>query len=157
MLLIKNGRVMDPASQTDRSLDVLLDGEKIKEVAPAGKIAPPQGTEVFDATGLIVAPDLSTFTCTCASRGRNLPKPSDGHAAADPSMVSEDSCPGSRQVHVKVDKSRRNDQSRRVKNFCPLRRGNLSRRRDFFDLFPRPAARRGSYPSAKPDPSPARS
>src|SRR2546429_126463 len=56
MLLIKNGRVIDRASKTDASLDVLLDGERIKEVAPAGKIAAPQGTEVFDATGLIVAP-----------------------------------------------------------------------------------------------------
>src|SRR6266704_3437325 len=56
MLLIKNGRVMDAASKTDGSLDVLLDGEKIKEVAKPGKLAAPQGTEVFDAAGLIVAP-----------------------------------------------------------------------------------------------------
>src|SRR5260370_10733341 len=56
MLLIKNGRVIDPARETDAPLDVLLDGEKIKEVAPPGKIAAPQDTEVFDATGLIVAP-----------------------------------------------------------------------------------------------------
>src|SRR2546426_3441393 len=56
MLLIKNGRVIDPASKTDAALDVLLDGEKIKEVGPAGKIAAAQGAEVFDATGLIVAP-----------------------------------------------------------------------------------------------------
>src|SRR5690349_17997156 len=56
MLLIKNGRVLDQASKTDAPLDVLLDGEKIKEVGPAGKIAAPQGTEVFDASGLIVAP-----------------------------------------------------------------------------------------------------
>src|SRR5438128_7684255 len=56
MLLIKNGRVIDPATKTDASLDVLLDGEKIKEVAPAGKIAAPQGTEVFDGGDLIVAP-----------------------------------------------------------------------------------------------------
>src|SRR5882757_9449403 len=56
MLLIKNGRVIDPASKTDAALDVLLDGEKIKEVGQAGKIAAPQGTEVFDASGLIVAP-----------------------------------------------------------------------------------------------------
>src|SRR5258708_7766477 len=56
MLLIKNGRVIDPASKTDAALDVLLDGEKIKEVGTAGKIAAPQGTEVFDASGLIVAP-----------------------------------------------------------------------------------------------------
>src|SRR2546425_567007 len=56
MLLIKNGRVIDPARKTDASLDVLLDGEKIKEVGPAGKVAVPQGTEVFDASELIVAP-----------------------------------------------------------------------------------------------------
>jgi len=56
MLLIKNGRLMDPASKTDAALDVLLDGEKIKEVAPAGKIGTAAGTEVFDAAGLIVAP-----------------------------------------------------------------------------------------------------
>src|SRR3979490_2386534 len=56
MLLIKNGRVVDPGSKTDAALDVLLDGEKIKEVGPAGKIASPQGAEIFDATGLIVAP-----------------------------------------------------------------------------------------------------
>jgi len=56
MLLIKNGRVIDPARETDAALDVLLDGEKVKEVAPAGKIAAPQDAEVFDAAGLIVAP-----------------------------------------------------------------------------------------------------
>src|SRR5207302_787 len=56
MLLIKNGRVIDPASKTDASLDVLLDGEKIKEVAPVGKIAAAPGAEAFDASGLIVAP-----------------------------------------------------------------------------------------------------
>jgi dihydroorotase len=56
MLLVKNGRVLDPASKTDAAMDVLLDGEKIREFAPAGKIAPPQDVEIFDATGLIVAP-----------------------------------------------------------------------------------------------------
>jgi dihydroorotase len=56
MLLIKNGRVIDPVSKTDAALDVLLDGEKIKEVAPAGKIGAGAGVEVLDAKGLIVAP-----------------------------------------------------------------------------------------------------
>jgi dihydroorotase len=56
MLLIKNGRVRDPGSKTDAALDVLLDGEKIKEVAPAGKVAAAAGAEVLDASGLIVAP-----------------------------------------------------------------------------------------------------
>ena len=56
MLLVRNGRVIDPATQTDAPRDVLLDGDKIAEVAQPGKIAPDQSTEIFDATGLIVAP-----------------------------------------------------------------------------------------------------
>ena len=57
MLLIKNGRVLDPATKTDATLDVLLDGEKIAELADPGKIsADHKAAEVFDAAGLIVAP-----------------------------------------------------------------------------------------------------
>ncbi len=57
MLLIKNGRVLDPASKTDAALDVLLDGEKIAELAAPGKLtADHKNAEVFDATGLIIAP-----------------------------------------------------------------------------------------------------
>ena len=33
MLLIKNGRVVDPVTNTDRKLDVLVDGAVIAEVA----------------------------------------------------------------------------------------------------------------------------
>jgi dihydroorotase len=56
MLLIKNGRVLDPASKTDAIRDVLLDGETISEIAAPGKISHANGAEVFDATGLVVAP-----------------------------------------------------------------------------------------------------
>jgi len=56
MLLIKNGRVVDPASKTDVVLDVLLAEEKIQEVTPPGKLPIANGVEVLDATGLIVAP-----------------------------------------------------------------------------------------------------
>jgi len=56
MLLIKNGRVLDPASKTDAPRDILLDGERIAEIGPTGKISPPNEAEVFDASGLIVAP-----------------------------------------------------------------------------------------------------
>ena len=56
MLLIKNGRVIDPASKADAAMDVLLDGEKIKELAPAGKIGAGAGVEILDAKGLVVAP-----------------------------------------------------------------------------------------------------
>jgi dihydroorotase len=56
MLLVKGGRVIDPARKTDASLDLLLDGERIAEIAPPGKIASTNGYQVFDASGLIVAP-----------------------------------------------------------------------------------------------------
>jgi len=54
MLLIKNGRILDPATSTDAVMDVLLDGERIAEVAPTGKLS--ADAEIFDARGLIVAP-----------------------------------------------------------------------------------------------------
>jgi dihydroorotase len=56
MLLIKNGRVLDPATKTDAPRDILLDGERIAEIAPTGEISLANGAEVFDASGLIVAP-----------------------------------------------------------------------------------------------------
>jgi len=56
MLLIKNGRVLDPASRTDAARDILLDGETIAEIAAPGKISRANGAEVFDAMGLVVAP-----------------------------------------------------------------------------------------------------
>jgi len=61
MLLIKNGRVLNPATKTDAAMDVLLDGDRIKEIAAQGKTSAgsaqsQSGLEVFDASGLIVAP-----------------------------------------------------------------------------------------------------
>jgi len=56
MLLIKNGRVLDPASKTDAVRDILIDGETIAEIGAPGKISRANGAEIFDATGLVVAP-----------------------------------------------------------------------------------------------------
>jgi dihydroorotase len=53
-LLIKHGRVIDPASGHDAIADVLIENGVISGI---GKdIAASQGTEIFDATGLVVAP-----------------------------------------------------------------------------------------------------
>jgi predicted amidohydrolase len=38
MLLVKNGRLLDPASKIDAAMDVLLDGERIAEIAAPGKL-----------------------------------------------------------------------------------------------------------------------
>ena len=69
MLLIKNGRVIDPASKTDATLDVLIDGEKIAKVG-AGLSAP--NAEVFDATGLIVAPGFIDLHCHLREPGQEM-------------------------------------------------------------------------------------
>ena len=52
-LLIRNGRVIDPASATDKTADVLIQDGAIAAIS-ANLEAP--GAETFDATGLVVAP-----------------------------------------------------------------------------------------------------
>jgi len=52
-IVIKNGRVIDPASQTDRVADVLIVDGRIAGVAP--NLSSP-AAEAYDATGMIVAP-----------------------------------------------------------------------------------------------------
>ncbi|MGA2194450.1 MAG: dihydroorotase [Bryobacteraceae bacterium] len=52
-IVIKNGRVIDPASQTDRVADVLIVDGRVAGVAP--NLSSPKA-EVFDATGMIVSP-----------------------------------------------------------------------------------------------------
>jgi dihydroorotase len=51
--LIKNGRVMDPASARDEVADVLIEDGRIAALG-TGMEAP--GAEIFDASGLVVAP-----------------------------------------------------------------------------------------------------
>jgi dihydroorotase len=69
MLLIKNGRVLDPASGTDAALDVLLDGEWI---AQAGPNLAAQDAEIFDAAGLVVAPGFIDLHCHLREPGQEL-------------------------------------------------------------------------------------
>ena len=52
-LLIKNGRVIDPASGLDGPADVLIEDGLIQAV---GRDLDRAGAEVFDAAGLVVAP-----------------------------------------------------------------------------------------------------
>jgi dihydroorotase len=53
-LVVRNGRVMDPASNLDAAGDVLIVDGRIAAVGP--NLDAPPGTEVVDATGRIVAP-----------------------------------------------------------------------------------------------------
>jgi dihydroorotase len=66
MLLIKNGRVIDPGSGTDARRNIWIDGERIARLAPAeapgDSSASPNG-ETLDAAGLVVAPGFIDLHC----------------------------------------------------------------------------------------------
>jgi len=73
MLLIKNGRVLDPASKTDAMLDVLLDGpEASGRILRVGAHLSAAGAEVLDATGLCVAPGFIDLHCHLREPGCEL-------------------------------------------------------------------------------------
>jgi len=57
-LLIKNGRVIDPANGVDKKCDVLIVDGKIAKVAENLKLKTQNYGKVIDATGRIVAPGL---------------------------------------------------------------------------------------------------
>lgn len=54
-LLIKNGRVIDPANKRDGRFDVLIDRGKITDIQPS---IPANGSKTVDASGKLVVPGL---------------------------------------------------------------------------------------------------
>ena len=57
MLLVKNGRMLDPKSGQDGKYDLLIEGDRILRIGK--KLEPPKGhCKVIDAEGLLVAPGL---------------------------------------------------------------------------------------------------
>ncbi|MFZ0736262.1 MAG: dihydroorotase [Candidatus Acidiferrales bacterium] len=69
MILIKGGRVIDPASGTDAAQDILLDGERIARVGPS--LAAPDA-EILNASGLIVAPGFIDLHCHLREPGQEI-------------------------------------------------------------------------------------
>lgn len=55
MILIKNGRLIDPASKRDEIVDIAIEDGKIKEI---GKIDEETFEEIIDASGYVVSPGL---------------------------------------------------------------------------------------------------
>lgn len=53
-LLIRGGRLIDPASHLDARADLLIERGRVRRVGE--DLAPPPGVPVLDATGLVVAP-----------------------------------------------------------------------------------------------------
>ena len=54
--LIRNGFLVDGTGEAGRPADVVVEGELISAVAPAGSIDPAQGQRVIDAVGLVLSP-----------------------------------------------------------------------------------------------------
>jgi dihydroorotase len=98
MLLIKNGRVIDPASRTESELDILIDAEKIVRVG-AGLAA--EGAEIFDAAGLIVAPGFIDLHCHLREPGQELSETieSGARAAARGGFTAICPMPNTQPVH----------------------------------------------------------
>lgn len=69
MLLIKDGRVLDPASKTDAILDVLLDGDRVSKI---GQNLSEPGAEIVDAKNLVVAPGFIDIHCHLREPGQEL-------------------------------------------------------------------------------------
>lgn len=55
-VLIRGGRVVDGSGNPWFYGDVAIAGERIVEVAPAGRISPDRAEQVIDATGMVVCP-----------------------------------------------------------------------------------------------------
>jgi dihydroorotase len=55
-LLLRGGRVLDPRTETDSTLDLVVRGGEIAELAEPGSASEPEGAESIDAKGLLVVP-----------------------------------------------------------------------------------------------------
>ncbi|MGB8674692.1 MAG: dihydroorotase [Candidatus Acidiferrales bacterium] len=69
MLLLKNGRVLDPATKTDAKLDVRVDGQKIAEL---GENLAAGDAKILDASGTIVAPGFIDLHCHLREPGQEM-------------------------------------------------------------------------------------
>lgn len=66
-ILLKNGRVIDPKTGTDRVADILILENKIEKIEKGIK---PEGTKVINAEGMIVAPGFIDLHCHLRDPGR---------------------------------------------------------------------------------------
>ena len=57
-MLIQNGFLIDPASDTERLVDLRITDGLIQTLADAGTLTPENGEDELDAAGLMISPGL---------------------------------------------------------------------------------------------------
>ena len=57
-ILLRGGRLIDPARQIDETRDVLIAGGEVEAIEPPGRIGQPEGATVVDAAGCWIVPGL---------------------------------------------------------------------------------------------------
>ncbi len=57
-ILLRGGRLIDPAREVDEICDLLVDDGEVAAVAPPGRLGVPEGASVIDAAGCWVVPGL---------------------------------------------------------------------------------------------------
>jgi dihydroorotase len=67
VILIKGGRIIDPANNIDQSGDLLIENGKI---AAVGKVDAPENASVIEATGKVVAPGFIDLHCHLREPGQ---------------------------------------------------------------------------------------
>jgi dihydroorotase len=70
-LILRGGRVVDPASGRDETADVGFTDGRVKAVGPD---LPGRGAEIVDARGLLVVPGLIDLHTHTRILGRHLPR-----------------------------------------------------------------------------------
>ncbi len=70
-LLIKNGRLVDPKSNRDEVLDILIENDKIVKI---GLNLSVENAEIVDARGLVVAPGLIDVHVHFREPGQHIKK-----------------------------------------------------------------------------------
>src|ERR671936_186739 len=80
-LLIANGYVIDPTQGVNGRKDVLIEDGRVASLLARGESAP-EGAEVFDATGLVVAPGFIDLHAHLREPGHEYKETIESGAAA---------------------------------------------------------------------------
>ena len=91
-ILVRGGRLIDPAARIDTAADLLLKEGRVAEIAPTGKIKE-HADHVIDARGLVVSPGFIDLHVHLREPGQSTRKLSQPGPPPQPSVDSLPSAP----------------------------------------------------------------